>query len=72
MKTEESLSKSADAALKEAVKEAENFLDDLYALGECEGQEQLGKVMPRVRSRLAVITQRLHEFNAYTVARDTK
>jgi len=71
MKTEKSLSKSADAAIKQTIKEAELFLDDLYDCQFANNQKELGESMPRARDRLSIITQRLHEFNAYKNALET-
>lgn len=61
MKSETSLSKSADASLKEAIKGCTQLLNDLRLLQ----KGDTARFMPRVRQELAELNKAVHEFNAY-------
>jgi len=68
MKTQESLSKSADGALKDAIKNCAQLLNYLRLLQ----NGDTARYMPHVRSHLATTAQKAHEFNAYRNALDTE
>lgn len=69
MKTEHSLSKSARSRLKQAINELEIMSSDLQSISLGFLDPQQG--MPGIRARLALITQCVHEFNAYNNALTT-
>lgn len=71
MKSESSLSKSADAAISRAIEEVECLADDLNTIYLADAKV-FKAVMPRIRARLALATQRIHEYNAYQNALETK
>jgi len=62
MKTQESLSKSAEAALKQALKSTEST--HLLLLRIKNGADP-DVVITSIRLSLAELNQRVHEFNAY-------
>lgn len=63
MKSEHSVQKSADAALKQSVKACAALKGELHRIENGESPE---RVMNHIRHDLAVLNQRIHEFNAYT------
>lgn len=69
MKTAESLSKSAEASLKLAIRNAQYIRLDLEDLRK---GLPVQETMPMLRERLQELTKDIHEFNAYTNARDTE
>ena len=56
--------KAADAALNNAINLTESLVEDLQFIQR--HRERHGAVMPDIRRNLALLTQRIHEYNAYT------
>jgi len=63
MKTQESLSKSADAALMQALRASVSLQKYLEHLSNAPWSTP--EMFPKVRTHLAELNQRVHEFNAY-------
>lgn len=71
MKTEESLSKSEAAALKNAINESARINAALNCIHRGLLASPPKKVLPAIRGHLAELTKSVHEFSAYHNARTT-
>lgn len=69
MKTKKSIVASADASLKTSRKKCRELL---ACLEDIEAGATIQDKMPKVRAVLSELTQRIHEFNAYNNAAETK
>lgn len=65
MKSAKSLARSARSAINQAVDEAHELWVIASELESVITPKEIADLMPKARERLALLTQRLHEFSAY-------